>query len=110
MENLWWEEMLRAGVATDPEEGSQSWMVWNEIQVVEKLHHLNKRPEGNTGMPLVNRGLPGVNRGLPKGLTQVYRGVNPGLPVVNRGLPGVNPSLPGVSRGLPGEYAEVYGG
>ena len=29
MENLWWEEMLRAGIATDPEEGCQSWMVWD---------------------------------------------------------------------------------
>lgn len=49
MENLWWEEMLRAGVATDPEEGSQSWMVWDGIQVVEKVHRLNKRPGVDTG-------------------------------------------------------------
>ena len=50
MENLWWEEMLRAGVATDPEEASQSWMVWDGIQVVEKVHHLNKRPKEDTGI------------------------------------------------------------
>ena len=49
MENLWWEEMLRAGIATDPEEGSQSWMVWDGIQVVEKVHRLNKRPKEDTG-------------------------------------------------------------
>ena len=49
MAKLWWEEMLRAGIATDPEEESQSWMVWDGIQVVEKVHRLNKRPKEDTG-------------------------------------------------------------
>ena len=41
-ENLWWEEMLKAGVALEEGQQCGSWIVWDGVQVVDKVHHLNK--------------------------------------------------------------------
>ena len=41
-ENLWWEEMLKAGVALEEGQQCGSWIVWDGVQVVGKVRRLNK--------------------------------------------------------------------
>ena len=45
-ESLWWEEMLKAGLA--PEGGQQcgSWIVWDGVHVLDKVHRLNRYTSG----------------------------------------------------------------
>ena len=45
-ENLWWEEMLKAGVALEEGQQCGSWIVWDGVQVVDKVHRLNKYTGG----------------------------------------------------------------
>ena len=45
-ENLWWEEMLKAGVALVEGQQCGSWIVWDGVQVVDKVHCLNKYTDG----------------------------------------------------------------
>ena len=41
-ENLWWEEMLKAGVALEEGQQCGSRIVWDGVQVVDKVHRLNR--------------------------------------------------------------------
>ena len=42
-EKLWLEEMLKAAVALGEGQQCGSWIVWDGVQVVDKVHRLNKK-------------------------------------------------------------------